>query len=62
MVERKRTRGLTVRMLDSELKQLDDLAEHEGITVSEWVRNVIRREHLLTFAERPSAKKRPKRK
>ncbi|HMJ13670.1 MAG TPA: hypothetical protein VK524_19770 [Polyangiaceae bacterium] len=49
-------------MLDSELKQLDDLAEHEGITVSEWVRNVIRREHLLTFAERPSAKKRPKRK
>jgi hypothetical protein len=37
-------------MLQAELDMLADLAEHEGVSVSEWIRNAIRREHVLTFA------------
>jgi uncharacterized protein (DUF1778 family) len=42
MVERKRTRNLNVRMLDDELAMLDAIAEREGISVSDWVRQTVR--------------------
>jgi len=58
MVERKRTRALNVRMLDTELTMLTELAEHDSVSLSEWIRNVIRREHLLTFGAKPRRKKR----
>ena len=61
MVERKRDRALTVRVLDAELEMLGELAEHEGVTASEWIRNVIRREHVVAFGARPAKRPKPKR-
>jgi hypothetical protein len=60
MAERKRDSPLVVRLLETERQMLNELAEKEGVTVSEWIRNVIRREHLLAESAKPSAK--PKRK
>lgn len=61
MVERKRPGVFQARMLDEELKMLGELADREGVSASEWFRNTIRREHLLTFrSAKPRAK--PKRK
>lgn len=51
---------MTVRMLDAETQMVSDLAERECVTVSEWIRNIIRREHLLAFGAKPRPK--PKRK
>ena len=58
MAVRKRDRGLAVRMLDSELLMLSELAEHEGVSSSEWIRNTIRREHAIVFSERRAKRKR----
>jgi hypothetical protein len=33
------------------------LADLEGLSVSEWVRNTIRREHILAFDTRPAKRK-----
>jgi predicted HicB family RNase H-like nuclease len=55
-----RTKALNVRMLESEAAMLADLATHEGVSISEWVRNIIRREHALTLGTRPPPRKRPK--
>jgi hypothetical protein len=60
MVERRRDKGLTVRMLDTELTMLDELAEREGVSVSEWIRNVIRREHLVAFSSKPARTRKTK--
>jgi hypothetical protein len=58
MAVRKRDRGLAVRMLDSELTMLAALADHEGVSSSEWIRNIIRREHAIVFsAKQPKRKK-----
>jgi len=58
MVERKRDKLLNVRMLETETAMLAELAEHDGVSVSEWIRNVVRREHALTFGAKP--RKKPK--
>ncbi len=47
-----RSKTTNVRMLPAEHSMLHELAEHEGISISEWIRNQVRREHALTF-ERP---------
>ena len=52
-----RTRALNVRMLDSETAMLAELAEAEGVSISEWVRNVVRREHALALASKPKRKR-----
>jgi hypothetical protein len=59
MVDRKRERLLTVRMNDAEMAMLDELAAIEGVSSSEWVRNVVRREYTLANVQ-PS--KKPKKK
>jgi hypothetical protein len=60
MVDRKRERALNVRMLDAETEMLAKLAEREGVSVSEWIRNAIRVQYTLAFgAPKP---KRPKQK
>lgn len=61
MVERKREKGLTVRMLEAELTMVAELADKDGVSVSEWIRNVIRREHLLAFGAQPKRKTKPTR-
>lgn len=58
MVERNRERALTVRLLDTERDMLTELTERERVTASEWIRNMIRREHALAFAAQPTKKKR----
>lgn len=59
MVERKRERLLNVRMLDAETDMLARLADREGLSVSEWIRNTIRVQYALAFGQR-SAKRKPK--
>src|SRR5262245_56408978 len=49
MVDRRRERALNVRMLDAETEMLANLAEHEGVSVSEWIRNVVRTQYTLAF-------------
>lgn len=54
---RKRQRLLTVRTNEAEMDMVQALADLEGISVSEWVRNTIRREHTLTFEAWPTKRK-----
>ena len=61
MIERKRERVLNVRLLDAETAMLASLAEREGLSVSEWIRNTIRVQHALAFAQ-SAPKRKPKRK
>ncbi|GEM_PF-1331447 len=42
MVERKRQSNLNVRLLEEEHRMLDVLSEHEGLSVSDWVRQTVR--------------------
>jgi len=55
MVDRKRERVLNVRLLDVESQMLAQLADREGVSVSEWIRNIIRAEHAAAFG-RPKPK------
>jgi hypothetical protein len=53
MVERRREKLLNVRVLDAEMKMLGELAQREGVSMSEWIRNCIRKEHALIGAKAP---------
>jgi hypothetical protein len=59
MVLRKRPALLNVRMLDAEIAMLRALAVEEGVSMSEWIRNVVRARHALLATTRPTTKKRP---
>jgi hypothetical protein len=58
MVERKRERLLTVRMNAAEMAMVEALASREGLSASEWIRNIVRREHTLATAAKPPKPKR----
>lgn len=62
MPERNRTRNrlLNVRLLETETAMLAELAAAEHVSVSEWIRNVIRREHALAFRASPKRTRRPR--
>lgn len=47
------------RLTEAEVTMLGELARHEGLNVSDWVRTTIRVEHARTF--RPRGKKHGKR-
>ena len=49
---RRRQQLLTVRTNEAEMQMVQDLADAEDLGVSEWVRNLIRREHTLATAAR----------
>ncbi len=51
MVERKREKLLNVRVLDAEMEMLGELAQRASVSMSEWIRNCIRREHALLGAK-----------
>ena len=57
--ETKRDRVLNVRLTEAEVTMLGELARHEGLNVSDWVRTTIRVEHARTF--RPRGRKHGKR-
>ena len=57
IVIRKRQKLLTVRTNETEMDMVHALADLEGLSVSEWVRNMIRREHILAFGPRPTKRK-----
>ena len=42
---------LNVRVLDAEMEMLGELAQREGVSMSEWIRNCVRREHALLGAK-----------
>ena len=54
---RKRQKLLTVRTNDAEMDMVQALADLEGFSVSEWVRNTIRREHTMAFGPLPTKRK-----
>ena len=54
---RRRQRLLTVRTTEAEMDMVQALADLEGLSVSEWVRNMIRYEHALTFGTRRGKRK-----
>jgi uncharacterized protein (DUF1778 family) len=55
MVERVRTKAINVRVTDDEDRMLKALAEHQGLSISDVVRQYIRRAFAETFSP-----KRPK--
>ena len=61
MVERRRTRVLNVRLQEAEVEMLSELAELEGMSVSEWIRTIIRQKHTLAFGGRTTPVKKRKR-
>lgn len=56
MAETARDRVLNVRLTDAEVGMLGELAGHEALSVSDWVRMTIRVEHARTFRPRPRKK------
>ena len=54
---RKRLKLLTVRTNETEMDMVQALADLEGLSVSEWVRNMVRREHTLAFDAWPTKRK-----
>jgi hypothetical protein len=60
MVERKRTKALNVRMTDDELSMLDAVAERDGISVSDWIRQVVRGAFRKAFGADAKPPKKPK--
>jgi hypothetical protein len=57
MSARKRPKLLTVRTNETEMDMVQALADLEGLSVSEWVRNMIRYEHALTFGTQRGKRK-----
>lgn len=59
MTERARTKMLNVRMTDLEYSLLEELAEAIGMSLSDVVRQLIRREHAtrLPAPKKPKAKR-----
>ena len=57
-----RMRMLNVRILEAETELLAELAEREGVSISEWIRNVVRREHAIAFSSAVLPRKKPKKK
>ena len=45
MDNRKRVKALNVRMTDAELAMVAELAEHNGLTVSDTIRLLVRQAH-----------------
>ena len=42
---------------DEEWRMLQELADATGVTASDYVRQVIRREHVTKFGEKPKKKR-----
>jgi uncharacterized protein (DUF1778 family) len=49
MVERTRTRALNIRVTDDEDRMVKALAEHQGMSISDVIRQYIRRAFAETF-------------
>ncbi len=57
MAERRRVKTLNVRMLDDELSMIDAMAEREGISISDWVRQTVRASYRKAFGETTASSK-----
>ena len=58
-----RPRALTVRMAENEVAMLKELADRDGVSVSDYIRLFVRRSHTEAFgAAKPAMKPKPKRK
>jgi DNA-binding GntR family transcriptional regulator len=59
MAPTQRDQKFQIRVTDEERRMLEALAERDGLSASDVVRQLIRREYAATFGEAPKAK--PKR-
>ncbi|MDQ2643790.1 MAG: ribbon-helix-helix protein, CopG family [Myxococcota bacterium] len=62
MVREQQTERIGLRVTPSEAKMLADLAEATGLSMSDVVRQCVRREHAERFGAQPPTKPKPKRK
>lgn len=60
MVREQQTERIGLRVTPAEAKMLAELAEATGLSMSDVLRQSIRREHAERFGEQPTTKKRPK--
>jgi hypothetical protein len=51
-----------IRMTDDEKQMLESIAERDGLTASDKVRQLIRKDYAATFGEEPAKRPKPKRK
>jgi hypothetical protein len=51
-----------LRVTADEKRMLEALAEREGLTASDKVRQLIRKDYAATFGEEPAKRPKPKRK
>jgi len=49
MAERKRTKHLNVRLTDEETRMLEALAQNDGLSISDWIRQSVRHAFRRTF-------------
>ena len=57
MAPKDRDKNLNVRVSDEELQMLAELAEHDGLTVSDWLRQTFRKAYRRVFGvNTPAAK------
>jgi predicted HicB family RNase H-like nuclease len=61
MPERRRTSTLNVRVYQEEADMLKELADRDGLSISDWIRQAIRQRHRKLFGERPQDTRRPRR-
>ena len=53
---------LNVRMTDDEARMLKALAEHQGMSISDVIRQYVRRAFTEAFPKKPAGRARPGRK
>ena len=53
MVPTQRDEKFQLRMSADERRMLEELADREGLSASDKIRQLIRREHAATFGEEP---------
>ena len=51
-----REQRLNVRFTEDEARMVKALAEHEGMSISDWVRQAVRRAFASTFRPKKSKK------
>lgn len=60
MAPLQRDEKFQIRMTSEERRMLEAIAEREGLSASDKLRQLIRRDYLATFGEAPSPKRKPK--
>jgi hypothetical protein len=60
MAKRRREGMLNVRTFEIETAMLRELADHDGINASDWIRLTIRQRYRKLFGDRPPQSSKPR--